>query len=406
MHNTSERSTILLVIIGIDGQPEQLVSLGLPLLEELFEHFGVLRKILIFQKEVVVKAFLEFSTPEESSEARSFFHDCQLNACGKTKVFFSALQKLEFSGRVVESKDFRTPNKTSALRAPKPKRQTVVSESNSGKKAPIVLRRQERVLAVLPKRTLAENIDFNNKPDKENIANQAVSTLPKITAIVASKAVEPKSLLVTQTEWEAPTDSKVVLISNLDDFFTSVDQIFNVFSCFGNIAKILFMKNLKKALVEYKKRVSGEAAVSGLNNCPFGKTKIKVAFSKFQKIDLKRNNKSENSQNFNEVMIVSGSMNRFKNNAAEDIQPTDTLVGRVARTDQLPLSNVFLAVQLFARPLRTKTVEETMEEGESEQHEVLFRFANVQEAMKVLAQAHNSQINGQLLSLNFTARRI
>lgn len=38
--------------------------------------------------------------------------------------------------------------------------------------------------------------------------------------------------------------SSVILVSNLDNCFKSAKAIFNVFSVFGNIEKILLMKNL------------------------------------------------------------------------------------------------------------------------------------------------------------------
>ena len=143
-----------------------------------------------------------------------------------------------------------------------------------------------------------------------------------------------------------------------------------------------------------------------MNNCTFGKTKIKVAFSKFRQIDLKRNNKSEKSQNFNEVMVVANPMNRFKNNLPIDVVlPTDTLRAVIAKGDSVLLSDLIIGVQLSAKFLKIKTVE--AEDGqELPNHEVLFRFANVQDAVRVLAQSHNSLIKGQALNLGFANDRI
>jgi len=38
--------------------------------------------------------------------------------------------------------------------------------------------------------------------------------------------------------------SKVILVSNLNNIFENAIEIHNLFSCFGNIVKILLMKNL------------------------------------------------------------------------------------------------------------------------------------------------------------------
>jgi len=405
MHNSSEHSTILLAILGIDAQPEQLEQLTLSLLEHLFRPFGVLRKIVIFLRDGVVKAFIEYSAPEESCLARLFLHDCLLNSLGKLKVFFSALQKLDLAGRQIETKDFQVPKNTRLSILSNAK----VSKGNPTKKTtntkpPIILSRMPKSNEATLKKELSEHTYFNNKENKENLPNKIqLSVLTQANKTVSTPS-ENKTPFNPQLEIETPSDSKVILVSNVDDFFVEVSQIFNVFSCFGNIAKILFMKNLKKALVEFKKHESGELAVKGVNNCTFGKTKIKVALSKFRQIDLKRNNKSENSQNFNEVMVVASHMNRFKNNLPDVVLPTDTLRAVVAKGDSVQLSDLLLGIKLCAKPVKIRTVEEEDQEGTN--HEVLFRFSNVQEALKVLAQSHNSLISGHSLQLSFADVRI
>lgn len=402
MHNSSESSTILLVILGNDAKPEQLDKLTLSLIQKLFEPFGVLRKIIIFLREGVVKAFIEYETTQESSYARSSAHDCLFNHFGKVKIFFSALQKLDLVGRQVETKDFQIPKVAPPLIPI-----AVKISKNMSLKTPIVLSRMQKAPETIAKKGLTEIVNFNNKLiiDKENISSQ--NQMPVKIPKTSFPLKEIRTVLNPEAETDHVVDSKVVLISNIDDFFVDVAQIFNVFSCFGNISKILFMKNLKKALVEFKKHESGELAVNGINNCTFGKTKIKVAFSKFRQIDLKRNNKSEKSQSFNEVMVVANPMNRFKNNLPEDVVlPTDTLRAVIAKGDSVLLSDLILGVQLSAKALKTKTVEAEEDGQEQPNHEVLFRFANVQEAVRVLAQSHNNLINGHALNLGFADDRI
>lgn len=468
MNNTTEHSTILLAVLGIDASSRAISQINLELLQKLFEQFGTLHKIIIFMKEEIVKAFVEFAAPEMSANARSFLHNCTLNDLGKIKVFYSALQRLEFSGRFIESKDFLgtktvPPAKATAINAHKAK--VVASEILANQKSSIVLARQQKSAAgkTAEKQPLTVLSDFTNKQSKGNtdlstsactkmsipsttslailadntsIANTPVkadenrpslTTMAPLTSKTPSvvfksentdsaqpiskgnegavpTAVEIGSFDAEGQRSEEPANSaKVVLISNMEDCFNTASEIFNIFSCFGNIVRVLLMKNLKKALVEYKKPESAAVAISQMNNRSFGRSKIRVVASKYKKIDLKRNNKSENSQNYNEVIIVSNKMNRFKNSSVCSIQPSDTLLVVVERTENLRLTDVMLSLQMLAKPIRTKSLSEDSENEEVSLHKVLFKFPSTNVAMKVLAQAHNSEINGYFMNVTFAA---
>lgn len=478
MNNTTERSSILLVVLGIDAPAGSSSRINVSLLQEVFGMFGSLHKIIIFLKESIVKAFLEFANPENAANARSFLHNCTYNDLGRIKVFYSALQRLEFSSRFVECKDF-VPNKTLApaklATITTHKAKVLLSENLSNQKTPAALVRKAKTAA--DKKVLSVKKDFNNIDNNENshtnspsidvskidpsqieniglkpvpfrevsrprlesihevvedplltplptydamddfqLSSQTslpasaptLSSLPSVCKLEESRPSETLDCTAVETETlkptaDSPNTAKVVLISNLDDFFFTASEIFNLFSCFGNIVRVLLMKNLKKALVEYKKPESADVAVNCMNNRSFGRSKIKVVFSKYKKIDLKRNNKSENSQNFNEVIIVSNKMNRFKNSAPHIIAPTDTLLVLVEKADDLQLSDVMLNVQLFGKPSRIKTMTDDSENADVELHQILFKFSSIMMAMKVLAQAHNSEVNGHFLNVTFAA---
>lgn len=491
MNNTTERSTILLVILGIDAPAGATRAINVALLQSIFEHFGSLQRIIIFTKDAIVKAFVEFTVPEEAADAKAFVHNNSFNSFGLIRVFFSALQKLEFSSRFVECKDLnptRTVAATLSGKANPHKAKVLVSENMSNQKAVTAVfnrskrRSEDKILTTKndfnnlevvedetqsknhtdadalstqltsvrnsnPERVLSHSNSLSQSRDKVYTPLTTLDSLNNVP--VTGEVARPSQFSLQQPsmnfghsgateadvdieepldttlpidlpEADAEVDSgvpvpqapqsasantaKVVLLSNLDDFFFSAGDIFNLFSCFGNVVRVLLMKNLKKALVEYKRPESAEVAVNYMNNKAFGRSKLKVVFSKYKKIDLKRNNKSENSQNFNEVLIVSNKMNRFKNSSQNVIAPTDTLLVLVEKAADLSLSDVMLAVQLFGKPTKTKTLEESVEVGEAGEvalYQVMFKFPNVVAAMKVLAQAHNSDVKGHFLSVTF-----
>ena len=423
MNNTTELSNVLLTLLGIEPPADVLSSIDISLIQSIFEKFGVLRKIIIFSKDVVVKAFVEFESTEQASSAKTFLHDCHYNDFGKVKVFFSALQKLDINSKYLEFKDFikdRTshkiapPNKFKkapfAMKAalPASQKNTTIPLKGSG------LALNKNILNTQPTKTT------NSKPKETSpkaSQNENISPIPKdsqqdkenrpMNKLSSSECVDGDSQTGMKVSKESALidygESKVVLISNLNEFFFNVNELFNVFSCFGNLVKVLLMKNLKKALVEFKKVQSAQIAIAYMNGMTFGKTRIKVNMSKYKKIDLKRNNKSEASQNFNEVIIVSNKMNRFQNNSNDNVSPSSSLIASIEKNPKISLLDVLLAIQPYGKPLKTKSLEDKKEDVSAmSQHQVVLKFQTPAQAVRILAQTHNMEINGCHLNLNFT----
>lgn len=108
--------------------------------------------------------------------------------------------------------------------------------------------------------------------------------------------------------------SKVVLISNLENNFESAYEVHSLFSTFGNIKKILFMKNLNKTLVEFFSIDSSLLCALNINNLKLRNTELRVNYSKYQTIDLTKNNQNHNAIKFNEVLIPSRKDFRYQKN--------------------------------------------------------------------------------------------
>lgn len=106
--------------------------------------------------------------------------------------------------------------------------------------------------------------------------------------------------------------SKVVLISNLEGNFGSAKELFNLFSTFGNIKKVLFMSNLNKAMIEYHENEGALLCALNINNLKLSNTELRVNYSKFQAIDLEKNKRNPNAIAFNEVFLPSPEEHRYK----------------------------------------------------------------------------------------------
>lgn len=129
--------------------------------------------------------------------------------------------------------------------------------------------------------------------------------------------------------------SKVVLISNLEGHFDSAKEVFNLFSTFGNIRKVLLMKNLNKTMIEYYQTESSLLCALNINNLKLLNTELRVNYSKYQTIDLDKNNKNQNSIAFNEVFIPSQEDHRYQIDDVKCNLSTKVTVTGAKLTDQV-----------------------------------------------------------------------
>lgn len=375
-------------------------NINIDIIHRLFSPLGEVNKIMVFMKEKrLVKFFVEFDSTENAKFAKDFFDNSSFNGLGKIKLFFSSKQRVDIFSKGNEGRDYQTEEKKAQVKLIN-KIKKEISEINSNQKITVIKRRfSKEKISEKSSQSISIDLKSNRNIEKgKTIQRIGLKTEDTITKINES--------INAETEKPMTENPKVILISNLEEFFVNVNQIFNVFSCFGNITKVLLMKNLKKALIEFKKHESAKASVKYMNKKSFGETKIKVSFSNYKKLDLKRNNKNYISKNFNEVMVVFSHLDRFKNKSLKIIPPSHTLIAVIEKNKNFQLVDVVLAIKAFAKPIRIKSLDESNENQSIAFHQVLLKFPTVLEATKVLAQAHNTQIEGCLLNLTFAENSI
>lgn len=442
MNNTTESSTILLVCVGVDQPKPTYRDLHLDDLCLFLRPFGEISRLLIFSKKTQLKAFVEFVSLESAQTARSLLHDSSVDQLGKVRVYFSALQTLEFSNRYLEYKEY-VPTKRPSVCSHLASTRLSVSETIALAESVLMFEENPPQVEEQPiRQILGEKRHFFNTnqtpqtpnvfkrhsdigaPIKESTAtvwqrgslntqNQNIPVLsrgslfgkvPKpqeVAPVFAGATALPKTKAEPESAGPgtSTTPSPVLLISNLLECFFSAAEIYAVFSCFGNISKVLLMKNLKKSLVEFCSEEAAAAAVAGINMRLFGGTRVKVNFSKYRKIDLKKNNKSENSQQFNEVMVVSPEMRRYSDDLAHEASaPSNTLLFVMEKSEALKPIDLFTHVSGLGSVVGTRTLVSDDQTEEGRLQKVLFKFKSEVEAIRMLAKCHNTQVNGVVLT--------
>jgi hypothetical protein len=104
--------SILLFCLYPASPSSPLPSLSCDDLFLIFSVFSPLKKILIFSKAPVFKAFIEFASPDGSLTCLKELHNKNLDNFGKVKLFSSKLHDLQVGVNFLDFKDFSGVDRT------------------------------------------------------------------------------------------------------------------------------------------------------------------------------------------------------------------------------------------------------------------------------------------------------
>ena len=142
---------------------------------------------------------------------------------------------------------------------------------------------------------------------------------PLLEALSASLIGKPSNNLGSATGklvWE--DSSKVLYVKGLSSKVVSVRNIYNLFSNFGDIKRIILLRAKEVALVEFDTLEYAKMARENLNNLCFFDEYMKISYSNYKEIIPKNITKNTVKE---DLMICETGHNRFKNEKALNINP-------------------------------------------------------------------------------------
>jgi hypothetical protein len=407
MNASSDKvSSILLLCMG-SNQKESLISnVKIVDLVEIFDPFGSLKKIMIFSKSKLVKAFVEFGNIEVAKLAKETLSGTHVNNFGMLNLFFSDLKEISCKNNFLDFWD---------------------GENNICKEGLTISTREE-----LPKKSLCSLTDikftlnfdqsdnFNDIPKNslnlscplENIENQIIKDHNKKSFRRCSLDKKPRHFVFSPDENPSLTGqsnviemsgltSKVILASNLENYFMSAHEVFNLFSCFGDICKILLMKNLHKALVEFTAIDGALKCFENINKRPADSFPVRVSYSKYKKIDLKKSQKNEFSQKFNEVLLVAHSTHRFASGKSKFCPPSQSIIISMSKhKEEDSLEKCLLAKEALLQ-LGVNTLKEKIDYSDQKFIIITCRLRNLAQGMLAITRLHRSLIKSSEISVSF-----
>lgn len=128
---------------------------------------------------------------------------------------------------------------------------------------------------------------------------------------------------------KATRKSKVIYARWFQKERVDMDMLYNIFSTFGNIERMIFFKDKSSVLIEYQKIEQASIAKDYMNDIRFQGNQIKIFYSNYEEIYLKdpKLHDQQQSNDANEQYFIGNYYtHRFKKEKNNMVNPiTDTL---------------------------------------------------------------------------------
>ena len=330
-----KQSKIINVFFESQITNKKLPNLELHDLKNIFKVFGKIKTIIIYDRKKMIKSFIQFQSIKSIDLLTKIINGNKINSFGECRVTISKKEILE-SNRFIEFIDYTTNEfnltdslKIKAFEFESSKKSTEVDERVCFKGD---FRIVKELMGILRKNRDCR-FGFGKGENEKNVWNFKINDHIKKLAVKndAKKTVKKIFLKNLKSLKTSKEKSKILLVSNLQDF-SSVHEIHNLFSSFGNINKILFMKNNHNALIEYNSPASAETCFSLMNQQKIKKSKITISFSKKKIINLNQSIKSPNAKFFNQDLKVPNEIHRFINNKIFIYSPSKKILGIIKKS--------------------------------------------------------------------------
>jgi len=198
------------------------------------------------------------------------------------------------------------------------------------------------------------------------------------------------------TEEEAEKQSPVLHVLGIENKEVTTKMLYNVFSTFGNIIKLIFIKTRAVALVEFENTQGASLAKKALNNVSFFGKMLRITYSKYPTIKLEPGQ----AEKYPEQLIIGDENNfRYKQGKSTKVAPASVVLkvsnlSNESCKDKKAMNNLF---GVYGEVKAVKTLPENA---------CLVKMKSVEDCLKALAKLHDSEFGGKRLQVSFGATRL
>ena len=126
-----------------------------------------------------------------------------------------------------------------------------------------------------------------------------------------------------------------------------------------------------------------------------------MSFSKYQTIDLKKESKSDNSHQFNDVFMVGPEEHRFGQNSNAIVLPSTDVTVYVRVAYEVKKGDVPMIVSDAVEAVGARIVGERIEGSDPASVRIGYRLSSVFDSILLITKLHGIQTRGCLLDISF-----
>lgn len=237
-------------------------------------------------------------------------------------------------------------------------------------------------------KVLEGKLDYN---DLSKLSKEALDQVYHYLSTILHKDVENK-------------ENAVLYVKGLEDRGIKVNMLYNIFSNFGNITKIVFVRRKSAALIEYENVEYATKAKDYLNNIVFMGKPLRISYSLHQiiNLNLNLNSKKGGKESNEEIFLGTNNTFRFKKGKTLSLNPPSStlhisnLVKEVCTEDIM--RNTFSPYgRIEALQFKFMDFKKNM---------CLIRMASMEESLNAMANLHNVELGGRPIQISFTKSKI
>eukprot|EP00002_Diphylleia_rotans_P008171 TRINITY_DN1790_c0_g4_i1.p1 TRINITY_DN1790_c0_g4~~TRINITY_DN1790_c0_g4_i1.p1 ORF type:complete len:472 (-),score=88.61 TRINITY_DN1790_c0_g4_i1:768-2183(-) len=321
-------------------------------LHQVFSPFGVLVKVVLFQKSAAgLQALIQYQKTESAIQAKNQLNNQNIYpGCCTLFIQFSNLTELSIRFNNERSRDFTNPDLPSGEQA-----------ARDGA-APFNQQAQRPHNYFAPQGYYPPHFNYNFRP--------------------------------------SPSNRAVLLVANLDPELTTCDHLFNIFSNYGNILRIKILHNKPDhALIQMADNTQASNALTFLKGVPLFGRPMDVISSKFQDVQV-----SPTDSNPKKAKDYSNNpLNRFTNAQAAQ----RNMKHICSPSNVLHVSNlapVVEAAELKELLSRYGTVQDIKVFESHMKRQAFVQFPDVATAVNALVFSYGAEVHGRPIRVSFSSR--
>ncbi|KAL4510793.1 hypothetical protein ABPG72_004947 [Tetrahymena utriculariae] len=202
------------------------------------------------------------------------------------------------------------------------------------------------------------------------------------------------STYIKQGFLEDSKPSLVIYVNHLMSKDITVTHLYNVFSNFGDIVKIIMKRNKCTAFIEYTMQENATKAKEYMDKKTFFDNEIRVFYSHFETLQ-------KQDDKFQEQFIGSEQTNRFQKDSKMTLNPP-SLVLHISSLKQEICDHEKMH-ELF-RPYGK--IEAIHIEKVPPRYMSHIKFSSLKESLMAIAHMHNKEIKGRKMLISFTRKKL